>query len=673
MASEPTAGGDASSARKRRLLTYLCVLLLIPLGVWGSYRYAERSGIDTIRDAAAHRIDIYENTLTSELARSAYLPCRPSSKPDAVRVLQGPGKVALTDKVNRYLAAVNRGAHSNTLYIMDLQGKTLASSNWDQAITFVGMNFAFRPYFLDALTQGHGVFYGLGTTSKEAGYFYAERVYVGDKVVGIATVKINLDKIEPIWKHGADTVMVADANGVIFLSTFDPWKFKSLIALSSEARASIAATRQYDAPGALEAIGLVEQNRINAGTAVERFASYVDLRRNIPALLGPRFLAVSRPVSGTDWKIVTLSNIKPAESGALNVAIGTGLGLAFVTVFILFVLQRRRIIAQELATKSALRRLNDELERKVSRRTDALSRANKSLKVEIAERKNTEAVLKSTLQELVQAGKMAALGQMSASITHELNQPLAALRTLSDNALIFIQRGQVPGAQQNLEVICELTERMGKITSQLKRFARKSPAFLEPVSLHTALANALFLLDARLRRSEVRLVLPVPTVDREPGVEVYVLAEATRLEQVLVNLIANALDAMTMTAGPATVRATAHARAVSASGSIPAAQGSAARDYAAGELTISIASDADEVSISVHDNGPGLTDEALAHLFEPFFTTKDQGEGLGLGLTISMSIVKEFGGALSAHNRAEGGAEFIIRLRAATPREPDAR
>jgi two-component system C4-dicarboxylate transport sensor histidine kinase DctB len=639
MVSEPTARGDAS-ARKHRLLKYLCVLLLIPLGVWGSYRYAERSGIDTIRDAAAHRIDIYENTLTSELARYTYLPSLLSLNPDTVRLLQEPGNAALTDKVNRYLAAVNRGAHSNTLYIMDLQGKTLASSNWDQAITFVGMNFAYRPYFLDALARGHGVFYGLGTTSKEAGYFYAERVYAGDKVVGIATVKINLDKIEPVWKRGADTVVVADANGVIFLSTFDPWKFKSLIALSSEARATIAATRQYDAPGALEAIGLVEQNRINAGTAVERFASYVDLRRNIPALLGPRFLAVSRPVSGTDWKIVTLSNIKPAESAALNVAIGTGLGLAFVTVFILFVLQRRRIIAQELATKSALRRLNDELERKVSRRTDALSRANRSLKVEIAERKSTEAVLKSTLQELVQAGKMAALGQMSASITHELNQPLAALRTLSDNALIFIQRGQVPGAQQNLEIICELTERMGKITSQLKRFARKSPAFLEPVSLHAALANALFLLDARLRRSEVRLVRI------EPDVEVYGLAEATRLEQVLVNLIANALDAMTMTA---------------------------ARADASGELTISITSDADDVSISVHDNGPGLTDEALAHLFEPFFTTKDQGEGLGLGLTISMSIVKEFGGALSAHNRAEGGAEFVIRLRAATPREPDAR
>jgi two-component system C4-dicarboxylate transport sensor histidine kinase DctB len=132
----------------------------------------------------------------------------------------------------------------------------------------------------------------------------------------------------------------------------------------------------------------------------------------------------------------------------------------------------------------------------------------------------------------------------------------------------------------------------------------------------------------------------------EPEVEVYGLAEATRLEQVLVNLIANALDAMTMTA---------------------------ARAHASGELTISIASDADDVSISVRDSGPGLTDEALAHLFEPFFTTKDQGEGLGLGLTISMSIVQEFGGTLSAHNRAEGGAEFIIRLRAATPREPDAR
>jgi two-component system C4-dicarboxylate transport sensor histidine kinase DctB len=644
------SGTRAVLARRHRLLRYVWIVLLIPLGVWWSYVYTERSGIDAVRDAAAHRIDIYENTLASELARYNYLPTLLNLNPDAVRLLATPGDAALADKVNRYLAQVNQGAHSNTLYIMDLQGKTLASSNWGQPQSFVGMNFAYRPYFRDAVRQGSGAFYGLGTTSKEAGYFYAERIYGGGKVVGIATVKITLDKIEALWKRSADTVLIADANQVIFLSTFEPWRFKSLRPLSAPARATIAATRQYDAPGALEAIGLNEQSRIDAGAAIETFgtpalyATYAGRPkpgRDLPARLGRRFLAVSRPVSGTDWNIVTLSNIEPAEAAALNVAVGAGLGLAFVTVFILFVLQRRRIVAQELATKATLRRLNDELERKVSRRTEALSRANKSLKGEVAERMNTEAALKATLQELVQAGKMAALGQMSASITHELNQPLAALRTLSDNALIFIQRGQVPLAQENLKVICELTERMGRITRELKRFARKSPGLLEPVRLRGALDSALFLLEARLRHSGVACT--VQTGQAEP--ELYGLAEATRLEQVLVNLIVNALDAL------------------------------AARvaDAAPAALNIGLVAQGEYVTISVRDNGPGLSEPALAHLFEPFFTTKECGEGLGLGLTISLSIVQEFGGTLSAHNRPEGGAEFVIRLRAATPREPDAR
>jgi two-component system C4-dicarboxylate transport sensor histidine kinase DctB len=255
------------------------------------------------------------------------------------------------------------------------------------------------------------------------------------------------------------------------------------------------------------------------------------------------------------------------------------------------------------------------------------------LKAEVAERRHAEAELKSTLQELVQAGKMAALGQMATSITHELNQPLAALRTLSDNALVYMQRGESDQAQGNLRVIGELTERMGKITSQLKRFARKSPSYLEPVAVAPAISNALFLLDARIRGGAVRL-------QREEGAgQVWVIAESNRLEQVLINLLSNALDAMAACADPV--------------------------------LTVAVTLEDDAVSIRVRDNGPGLTPQARQHLFEPFFTTKDQGAGLGLGLTISFSIVGEFGGTLSALDVPGGGAEFVIRLKSVVLRAAD--
>jgi two-component system, NtrC family, C4-dicarboxylate transport sensor histidine kinase DctB len=621
----------------RRLMRYIWILLVIPAGVWCSYTYTERIGIETISNAAVHRCDLYENTLTSELARYHYLPSLLNLNPEIVRLLQEPDNVALTDRVNRYLAAVNRGAHSNTLYIMGLRGKALASSNWDQPYSFVGMNFAYRPYFQQALAKGDGSFYGLGTYSKEAGYFYAERIYAGDKLIGIATVKINLEKIENIWRRAADTALITDAHGVIFLSTFGNWRFKSLNTVSGDARAMIAATHQYDAPGALQAIGLIEQRPISNIATIAKFAPNADLGPHPPHFLASRFLLVSRPVSGTDWTISTLSDIKSAEVAAANVALGVGLGMALITVFVLYLFQRRRIIAQELLAKESLRRMNDELERKVARRTDELNQTNKTLKVEVAERRRAEAVLKSTLQELVQAGKMAALGQMSASITHELNQPLAALRTLSSNALTFMQRRELDNAQENLRVICDLTERMGKITSQLKRFARKSPSYLERVPVSSAISNALFLLDSRIRSSNVRLVR------EEPQTEVHAIAEPNRLEQVLVNLIGNALDAMLEV-----------------------------DHLEARVLTISVKSDADYVSISVRDTGSGISEQARAHLFEPFFTTKDQGEGLGLGLTISISIVREFGGTLVARSPIRGGAEFTIRLKEATLRVHDA-
>ena len=171
------------------------VLLVIAAGVCWSYSYTEQLGIETIRAAAVHRVDIYETALESELARYTYLPPLLNLNPDVVSFLRKPDDAVLANKVDRYLAAVNQEAHSNTLHIMDVQGNTLASSNWDEPDSFVGMNFRYRPYFQQALEKGSGWFYGLGAATKKAGYFYAERIYADGKVVGIAAVKINLDKM----------------------------------------------------------------------------------------------------------------------------------------------------------------------------------------------------------------------------------------------------------------------------------------------------------------------------------------------------------------------------------------------------------------------------------------------------------------------------------------------
>lgn len=610
-----------------RLVKITLLLTLIALGAWRASVYVEQTEMAALHDNALHRLDLYEGAVTSALTRFDYLPGLLNLNPDIVTLLRHPGDAALTTKVNRYLEAVNADAHLDTLYVMGLDGTTLAASNWNTAISFVNANFSFRPYFIEAMQSGHGTFYGLGTTSKQPGYYYAEPIYADGKPIGIATVKINLDKIESDWKQSIDIVLVADAHGVVFLTSVPEWKFKALHPLTPHDTAVIADTRQYDAPGALEPIGLHAVRKFDATTSIVALPPHSRFLSAARAHFSPEYLLIQRAVSGTSWHIMMLSNIAPVGAAARNAALDTALVLGLLAVAVLYLMQRRRIISQRLAMEATLQRLNDDLERKVIRRTEALSHSNHNLRAEITRHRQTEATLKATLEELVQAGKMAALGQMSTGITHELNQPLTALRTLSDNARMLLQRGRIAETQENLRVIGDLIERMGKITAQLRRFARKSPSDMRAVPIGLSVANALFLIEPRLRKEGVTLEY-VKTATSS-----YVFADANRLEQVLINLFANALDAM------------AHSERR--------------------QLTVIVQTNAEQTTITIGDTGPGISEFVQTHLFEPFFTTKEQGAGLGLGLTISEGIVREVGGTLRGGQRPGGGAEFTIILRTA--------
>jgi two-component system C4-dicarboxylate transport sensor histidine kinase DctB len=302
----------------------------------------------------------------------------------------------------------------------------------------------------------------------------------------------------------------------------------------------------------------------------------------------------------------------------------------FVLLMFVFLYMRQRHLAtaQNIAAKEALQHAYDNLELMVAERTSALNLTTRNLTQEIAERYQAQQALQTTQNELIQAGKMAVLGQMSAGITHELNQPLTALHTMTDNALVLLDRGNIETAKNNLATILQIIERMGKITRQLKVFARKSTSSLTSVPIRKAIMNALLLVDQRMQLEKVDLKQVVPDH------EVFAFGDSNRLEQVLVNLFNNALDSM---------------------------QNSTNRC-----LTVEVNNPEGYVFIAVMDSGPGIPEEVLIHLFEPFFTTKEQGVGLGLGLVISEQIVREFGGVLSGANAPDGGAVFTVELRAAT-------
>ncbi len=288
--------------------------------------------------------------------------------------------------------------------------------------------------------------------------------------------------------------------------------------------------------------------------------------------------------------------------------------------FIITIHEISRLKAAEQMLRCAL----EEQEQRISERTAELRSSNQQLLNEVAERKQAEKVLKETQEDLIQASKLAALGQMSAGVVHELNQPLTAIRTFTASSRLLLERNELGQVEENLTRTIQLTERMAKMTSQLKIFARKSGGEKKNISLKAALDQALALFEERICRDQVRVRLNLPTGLLPIG------GDHLRLEQVLINLVGNAMDAMDKIKDP--------------------------------QLEIEATSGPEGLSLSICDNGPGIAEEHLAHLFEPFFTTKEVGAGLGLGLSISYGIIKDLGGTIRGENRPEGGAQFVIEL-----------
>jgi two-component system C4-dicarboxylate transport sensor histidine kinase DctB len=343
-------------------------------------------------------------------------------------------------------------------------------------------------------------------------------------------------------------------------------------------------------------------------------------------------LVLSRTLDGMDWRVTTFSDLAAVRGQSIVSGAMSAVAASFVVLLALFLAQNRRIQRQKHGARVLLERANAELEKNVASRTSDLTDANLRLRKEIAERERAEQTLRDAQGELVHTAKMAILGQLATGITHELTQPLGAIRTLSGNASEFLRRGDLHALEGNLGIIARMADQMGGIIQPLKGFARKSRPVPERVDVAHAVSNALFLYESRLRHESAEILNRCT-----PG-KVHAWCDANRLEQVLINLIGNAIDAM---------ESSAHKQLT---------------------LDAMVEFDADRedlperVRIEVLDTGIGLDEETRRHLFEPFFTTKPSGVGLGLGLAISRDIVREFRGDIEAFDRPAGGARFCLYL-----------
>jgi two-component system C4-dicarboxylate transport sensor histidine kinase DctB len=588
------------------------------------YFWSLKSGIDGLNESGRRRLEVYATSLDNVLDKYDYLPKTLELNKDVFTLLQNPHDKKMVAAVNQYLEQINEQAKSNVIYVIGLDGATLAASNWNQSGSFVGTNLSYRPYFKDALHHIPGRFYGIGTTSKEAGYYFAHGIYRNGKILGVAAVKISLNKLEKNWSQGNDQVMLIDENNVIFLSSVAKLKYKTVGRLDQVTIAKLNETHQYFEQS-LDPIHFINANFLPYGTRVISIKEE-GKRASTQNPTDSYLVTEGGTMSQANWRFILLSDFGKVQTGAATTcAFAVVIFILLMFVF-LYLRQRHMTIMQNVAAKEALQHAYENLELMVAERTSALNLTTKNLTQEIAERHQAQQALQTTQNELIQAGKMAVLGQMSAGITHELNQPLTALHTLTDNALVLLERGKLDDVKKNLSTIQQVIDRMATIIRQLKIFSRKSTSSLTPVAICNAISNAKFLVDRRMQLADVNFKQIVPDN------EVFARGDSNRLEQVLVNLFNNALDSM---------------------------ENSSQRC-----LIVKVRCSEDMIIIEVKDNGTGIPDEVQQHLFEPFYTTKPQGVGLGLGLVISAQIVREFGGELSGENSPDGGAVFTIALRA---------
>jgi two-component system C4-dicarboxylate transport sensor histidine kinase DctB len=546
----------------------LAVAVVLTTNVWLTERFTEST-----RNRSDLRLALYSGNLVAELQRSSVVPLLLARDPALIGALRGNDFASTSQR----LISLQNELGTASILLTDAEGRAVAATDRNR----IGSVHRQAPYFLDALRSKDTVFNVWKRESGGYGFTFSRAVVADNRPYGVVIVEVDLMKYERAWAGLADAVAVLDTEGQVILATEPRWRGRTL----DEALAL------RDPPTAIE-------------RALEATVDWAQFRPDA-YVLGEAVMRNETRMPFRGWRIVSFTRYDSVRERVNTVLALEITAFAIVLTLAFYLLSRRaRFQSRAFQRESAeLRQLNARLQR------------------EIAEREKVQQDLAVAEQTLAQSSKLAVLGEMSAGVSHELNQPLAAMKTYLAGARLLLQRRRGDEALASFQRIDDLIDRMGAITRQLKSYARKGGEAFAPVDLKSCIGEALSMMEPQLKQRRVKIVRTLP---RGP---VMVMADRIRLEQVIVNLLRNALDALQDTAAPQI------------------------------DLVLSAGETA---TLVLRDNGPGISD--LDKLFEPFWTTKKAGEGVGLGLAISSGIVSDLGGRLTARNAEEGGAVFEMQL-----------
>ncbi len=603
------AGGPADRAWAvfAAVAALLVTIALVAAGVYG-----RSSALSALEAQGLTDANIKVSLLQAVLERPRAVPLLLSLDRDVQDALSQP-TAENRERLDRKLEQIVQGASASVIYVTDASGLAIASSNWQQPDSFVGSNYAFRPYFTRGIADGKAEHFALGSVSKRPGLYISHRVGDASRPQGVVVVKMEFDGLERDWAAAGRPVFVVDDNDVVLISSIPSWRFMTTRPLPADSLTAIRESLQFgNAP--LVPLPIAERRTVGPDSAIITAA--------LPGGGSADYLRILVPAASTPWRLGYLVPLQPTVAAAVREArMMALLALAPLLAAAALWLRRRQLALAAIAAAEEARSV---LERRVEERTADLTHARDRLQAEIAEHRSTETRLQAVQQELVQANRLAILGQVAAGVAHEINQPVATIRAYADNAKVFLARQQAGTAVENLEQIAGLTERIGAITDDLKALARRGRAGAEPVGLREVIEGAVELLRSRFAGSLEALRID-PAAHR-----FVVLGNRLRLEQVFINLFQNALEAVAGRPDPV--------------------------------VAVSMQAIDGMVVVSVADNGPGIAPQVMGELFSPFNSSKEKG--LGLGLVISKDIVTDYGGRIEVRTGPDGTC-FAVHLKPA--------